>query len=130
VFALAVAGVVCIFVLRRRKPDAETQAFRDVLRACRDNDAGGTYNAVTRWRFLAAAYADVPPVEVREELVSAQRVIAGLEPSWNGRKLEKSLKSWRHGARRRSPLLPGAGRLPELNPGGRRSEGGRGGMAI
>jgi len=115
--AFALLGAACVFVLRRREPDTEAQAFQEVLRTCRNNEAGGAYNTLTRWRFLAGASAALPPVEVTEELVSAQRVIAGLEPSWNGRKLEKALQSWQRGARKRKPLLPAVGKLPELNPG-------------
>jgi len=116
--AFALVGAACVFALRRRKPDAETQAFREVVQACRNNDASGTYNALTRWRFLTGASAALQAVDVTEELVSAQRMIAGLEPSWDGRKLEKALQSWQRGARKRKPLLPAVGKLPELNPGG------------
>jgi hypothetical protein len=116
VFALG--GAVGFFALRRRKPDRKDRAFREVLQACRNNDAGGVYNAWTRWRFLAGASAVLPPVGVTDELVSAQRMIAGIETSWNGRKLEKALQTWQRGARKRKPLLSAAGKLPELNPGG------------
>jgi len=118
VLVLALIALGFLFLLRRQKPGEEAQAFREVLRACRDNDAGGAYNAVTRWRPLAVGFAGAPPVGVTEELVSAQRVIVGLDSSWNGRKLEKSLKSWRRKARQRKTLLPAAGKLPDLNPGG------------
>jgi hypothetical protein len=116
VFALG--GAIGFFVLRRRKPDAETQAFREALQACRNHDAGGAYNAWTRWRFLAGASASLPPPEVTDELVSAQRMIAGIETSWNGRKLEKALQDWQRLLLKRKPLLPAAGKLPDLNPGG------------
>jgi hypothetical protein len=69
------------------------------------------------FRFLAGTSAVLPPVDVTEELIFAQRVIVGLEPSWNGRKLEKALQSWQRGTRKRKPLLPVVGKLPELNPG-------------
>jgi len=117
-FALAAAGLGCWILVRRRIPDEEAEAFRKVIRACRNNDAAGAYNAVTRWRALAGLSPAVRSQEATEELFSAQRVIAGIESSWKGHNLERSLKAWRREARRRSPLLPGAGKLPELNPGG------------
>jgi len=114
---LAVVVFVCAWMLRRRKTSAEAQSFREVLRACRDNDAAGAYNAVTRWRSLSVSLAAATPTEVSSELASAQRVIVGLEPSWNGRGLEKSLKSWRRAARRDEIIVSQVVRLPELNPG-------------
>lgn len=113
----AIGGAVGFFGLRRRKPDAKDQAFREVLQACRNNDASGAYNAWTRWRFLAGTSNLLPPREVTGELLFAQRMIVGLEPSWNGRKLEKALRPWQRWIRKRKPLLPAAGTLPELNPG-------------
>jgi hypothetical protein len=115
-FGVVVLGF--LFAVKRRKHDQQTEAFRKVLRACRDNDALSAYNAVTGWRALAAAPAGTPPKEVAEELVSAQRVIVGSEPAWNGHRLETSLKSWRRESRRLRTLLPVTGTLPELNPGG------------
>jgi len=114
---LAVVVFLCIWMLRRRKPSAEAQSFREVLRACRDNDATGVYNAVTRWRFLSDSLPAAPPAEVTSELTSAQRVIVGLAPSWNGLRLKKSLKSWRRAARRGKIIVSPSAELPELNPG-------------
>ena len=117
VLVLSIAALVCTWVLRRSKPNAEAQSFQEVLRACRDNDAAGAYNAVTQWRSLGVSLAAAPPAEVTSELASAQRVMVGLEPSWNGRRLEKSLKSWRHAARRGEIIVSQNVKLPELNPG-------------
>jgi hypothetical protein len=116
VFALAAAGLGCWILMRRRKPDSEAEAFQEVLRACRNNDAADAYNAVTRWRSFAVVFASPPPTEVTEELVSAQRMMVGLESFWNGHKLVKGLKSWRREARQRKSLFPASGKLPDLNP--------------
>jgi hypothetical protein len=116
-FVLAVAVFVCTWMLRRRKPSAEAQAFKEALRACRNNNAAGAYNAVTRWRSLVGSPAAIPPAEVASELTSAQRVMVGLEPSWNGQRLEKLFKSWRRSARRGEIIASQALTLPELNPG-------------
>jgi hypothetical protein len=114
--ALAVVCIVCVFVLRRSLLDEESKTFRQVLRACRDSDAAGAYNAVTRWRYLARAWAATPPTEVSSELVSAQQAIVGLGASWDGRRLEKSLKSWRRWLQRHKIIVFKTGRLPDLNP--------------
>lgn len=118
VLVLALIALGSLFLLRRRKPDEEAQAFREVLRACRNNDAADAYNAVTRWRSLTTTFAGPSTAEVTKELVSAQRMIVRLESAWNGRKLEKSMVSWRRRARQGKTPLPTAGKLPELNPTG------------
>jgi hypothetical protein len=120
-WSILVIGLIALgffLVSRRRKSDKEAQAFREVIQACRDNDAGSVYNAVTRWRSLDVGFTGAPPMDVTEELVSAQRVILGLEPLWEGRDLEKSMQSWRRQVRHGKSLLQAGGNLPDLNPGG------------
>jgi hypothetical protein len=119
-FALVVIGMGgawAVFLLRR-EPDAEAQAFRDVLLACRENDATRAYNAWTRWRSLPTVFTAEPPAAVTSELVAAQRLMIGLQLSWNGRELEKTLTSWRRNIQKRKSHLPATRKLPALNPGG------------
>lgn len=110
-----VGGAWALF-LRRRTVDAEARSFRELMRACREDHAKGAYNAWTRWRSISSLSTIAPPAGLLSELVSAQQVIVGLQPSWNGRQLGKMLKSWR----RKTPGPESHPQLtkllPELNP--------------
>jgi len=114
-FIIVVVIAVSVWLLRRRQ-SVESRIFDDVLQACRNNNAVGAYNAITRWQSVAVPVEALPPQEVTSELVSMQQVIVGVAPAWDGRKLKNALKSWRRAVLRRDSTATRASSLPELNP--------------
>ena len=117
---LLLVGVVvlagaCFLLMQKREPNKEAELFKELLTACRGGRASDAYNVFTRWRVAAGMDGEELPEDMAASLEHTQRVLTGIDESWQREALERAVVEWRKNRRPRS-ASGGAGGLPPLNP--------------